>query len=390
MKILGIETSCDETGASVVLNGQWILSNVVASSLKQHQKYGGIIPEIASRRQIELISLVVAQALKNSKTKLKDMDAIAVTTHPGLIGSLLVGISFARALGYSTGKPLIEVDHIKAHVYANFLKSQQNPSTNTLKPKLPAIGLVVSGGHSSIFEIHDFKNFQLLGQTRDDAAGEAFDKVARILQLGYPGGPAIDRLARRGVNNEIRFPFAELPGTNDFSFSGVKTAVLYFVRTYKPGFCPAKGGAKSLPVRPSASPRGEQAGAHRAGTLKSQRDFNETARVNPDILSRQRRGKIWDKNKNTLPVEKIAYAFQNSVVTVLVNKCLAVCKAKRISTLLVGGGVAANTMLRKRLRKQAKIAGVHVFFPPLSLCLDNAAMIAGYGFQLLTKKRSFK
>lgn len=321
MKILGIETSCDETGASVVLNGQWILSNVVASSLKQHQKYGGIIPEIASRRQIELISLVVAQALKNSKTKLKDIDAIAVTTHPGLIGSLLVGVSFARALGYSTGKPLIEVDHIKAHVYANFLKSKQNPSTNTLKPKLPAIGLVVSGGHSSIFEINDFKNFQLLGQTRDDAAGEAFDKVARILQLGYPGGPAIDRLARAGVNDEIRFPFAELPGTNDFSFSGVKTAVLYFVRTYK--------------------------------------------------------------NKNTLPVEKIAYAFQNSVVTVLVSKCLAACKARRISTLLVGGGVAANTMLRERLREQAKISGVHVFFPPLSLCLDNAAMIAGYGFHLL-------
>ena len=326
MNILGIETSCDETAAAVVKDGKVILSNIVASSLKEHVKYGGIIPEIASRRQVEFITIVVKEALLRAKLKKDNIQGIAVTAKPGLIGSLLVGVSFARALSYAMNKPLIEVDHIKAHLYANFL-TQKNGTRTKIKrqPKLPAVGLVVSGGHSSIFYIEDFNRCQLLGQTRDDAAGEAFDKVARILNLGYPGGPIIDRLAKSGVNNEIHFPCAELPDSADFSFSGVKTAVLYFSRNIK--------------------------------------------------------------DKKNLPVNKIAYAFQDSIVSVLVNKCLMACKKKCVRTLLVGGGVAANSELRKRLGEHAKREGIDVYFPELSLCLDNAAMIAGLGYHLLLKKK---
>jgi N6-L-threonylcarbamoyladenine synthase len=318
MNILGIETSCDETAASVVRDGKIILSNIVASSLKEHQKYGGIIPEIASRRQIESIHTVVQSALKEASVPLTDIDAIAVTQFPGLIGSLLVGISYARALSFATNKPLMEIDHIKAHLYANFLSTAEAKGKKP-SPSLPAIGLVVSGGHSSLYHIKNFQRFELLGKTRDDAAGEAFDKVARILGLGYPGGPVIDRLAQKGQNASIRFPAAELPGTCDFSFSGVKTAVLYYARQHQ-----------------------------------KEKGFS---------------------------VEKVAYSFQNSVVTILIEKCIATCLKKKVKTLLVGGGVAANSALRNRLLEEAAKNDIRVFYPPMNLCVDNAAMIAGLGFQ---------
>ncbi len=318
MIVLGIETSCDETGASIVEDGCYVLSNVVATSLKDHQKYGGIIPEIASRRQLELIQLVVMQACDNAKVRLSDVDMIAVTRKPGLIGSLLVGISFARALSFSLGRPLVEVDHIKAHIYANFLRMSKDP--NDPLPKLPAVGLVVSGGHSSLYHVRDFDGFELIGQTRDDAVGEAYDKVARILGLGYPGGPVIDRLAKSGVNEEVRFPKASMPGTHDFSFSGVKTAVYYHVKKH------------------SGHP-----------------DFNAA---------------------------KVAYAFQESVVDVIVEKSLSACRQKGAKTLLVGGGVAANSALRERMVREAASLAVDVRFPPMPLCLDNAAMIAGLGYHL--------
>ncbi len=317
MNVLGIETSCDETGAAVVVDGCHVLSNIVATSLKDHQKYGGIIPEIASRRQLELIQYVAAEAVEKARVPFKDLDYIAVTRKPGLIGSLLVGISFTRALSYALRKPLVEVDHIKAHIYANFLRSSKTDQLPL--PKLPAIGLVVSGGHSSLYHVRGFDRFDLLGQTRDDAVGEAFDKVARILDLGYPGGPVIDRLAKTGVNDEIRFPRAAMPDTYDFSFSGVKTAVYYYV--------------------------------------------NKNAK---------------EKNFNAA---KIAYAFQDSVVDVLVDKCLLACRKKKVNTLLVGGGVAANSQLRERMAARAARAGIEVHFPAMSYCLDNAAMIAGLGFQ---------
>ena len=231
MKILGIETSCDETAAAVVVDGKTVLSNVVVSSLKDHVKFGGIIPEIASRRQMEFITTVVKKALVDANVSLNDIDAVAVTKEPGLIGSLLVGISFARALSFSLKKPLIDVDHIKAHLYANFLKMPTSPS-DWVEPKLPAVGLIVSGGHSSLYLVKSLTDFKILGQTRDDAVGEAFDKVAKILNLGYPGGPVIDRLAKEAVEKNIKFKSAELPNSLDFSFSGVKTAVLYYHRDH--------------------------------------------------------------------------------------------------------------------------------------------------------------
>jgi len=239
MNILGIETSCDETSASIVRDGVEVLSNVVATSLTEHQKFGGIIPEIASRRQLEYINIVTLKALEDAGITIGDIDAVAVTKTPGLIGSLLVGITFANSLAYALKKPLIHVNHIHAHIYANYLVNKGSGRLRTIHKELPlpAMGLVVSGGHSSLFAIKDFRHLRVIGQTRDDAAGEAFDKVARILQIGYPGGPVIDRMSREiGAAalepNELRFPKAALEGTYDFSFSGVKTAVLYHTRKY--------------------------------------------------------------------------------------------------------------------------------------------------------------
>jgi N6-L-threonylcarbamoyladenine synthase len=318
--ILGIETSCDETAAAVVTDGCLVRSNVVATSLRDHQRYGGIIPEIASRRQLELIQVVVAGALEKAGMTLADIDTIAVTRKPGLIGSLLVGISYARALSFATGKPLVEVDHIKAHIYANFLRlANDGVYGHEPLPRLPAIGLVVSGGHSSLYHVKDYEDFVPIGQTRDDAVGEAFDKVARILDLGYPGGPVIDRLAQKGENREVRFPRANVPDL-DFSFSGVKTAVLYHV---------------------------------------------------------QKNGKA-----KTFDTAKVAYAFQHSVVSSIVEKCLSACAKYKARTLLIGGGVAANSGLRQSMAAAGQEQGIKVFFPAMSLCLDNAAMIAGLGYRL--------
>ncbi len=320
MNILGIETSCDETSASIVRDGREVLSNVVATSLKEHQKFGGIIPEIASRRQLEYINIVTAKALEDAGLKISDIDAVAVTRNPGLIGSLLVGITFAHSMAYALKKPLIHVNHIHAHIYANYLVEKGSSRFRTIykELELPAIGLVVSGGHSSLFNIKDFNTFGVIGQTRDDAAGEAYDKVARILNLGYPGGPVIDKLARSVGENELRFPKANLEGTHDFSFSGVKTAVLYHTQKY-------------------------------AGT-------------------------------EGYSINKVAAAFQESVISVLAEKSIKACLKRKSSTLLVGGGVAANSGLRERLNTLAAKSGILVSFPSMSLCMDNAAMVAGLAY----------
>lgn len=345
MNILGIETSCDETAASVVQDGCFVLSNIITSSLKEHAKYGGIIPEIASRRQLECINPVVDTALKKAGLTLKEIDAIAVTQSPGLIGSLLVGTSFARSLAFAIQKPLIPVNHIEAHLYANFLINRKTRvrhsepaeraknltkrsfpfaklrvrTTNQL-PRLPVVGLVVSGGHSALYSIKNFSHFELIGRTRDDAAGEAFDKVARILALGYPGGPAIDKLAQQVKSTPVTFPCATLPGTNDFSFSGIKTAVLNYTRN---------------------------------------RDGRSTATQ-----------------------AQICRAFQRSVVSVLVEKSMLCCEKCKSKTLVIGGGVAANSYLRAELFKSAKEHSIKVFIPEFEFCLDNAAMIAGLGYHL--------
>jgi len=314
MYVLGIETSCDETSASVVKDGRRLLSNSVSSSLNFHKKYGGVIPEIASRMQLETIAQVTQDALQGSKLGLKQIDLIAVTNSPGLPGSLLVGIAFAKSLSLAVGLPLVAVDHVLAHIYANFLDNS--------RLKLPFIALVVSGGHTSLFYIKDFSRIEILGETQDDACGEAFDKVAKILGLGYPGGPIIERLAKSGDSKKFRFACSGTVNPLDFSFSGIKTAVLYAVK------------GKRL-------------------TFKEKKDT--------------------------------AGSFQESAFTALIDKSILACKKKKVLSLVIGGGVAANNRLRFRFAEEAARYGIKCYFPPRSLCMDNAAMVAGLGYQLFKK-----
>jgi len=312
MIVLGVETSCDETGISLVKDGKVILANVVVSSLKIHSKYGGVIPEIASRLQLESIAGVYCAAIKEAKIKAADIDLVAVTKGPGLPGSLLVGVSFAKALALSLGKPILGVNHVHSHIYANILCHRNI--------KLPCVALVASGGHTSLFYVKDFSNIQVLGQTQDDACGEAFDKVAKIMGLGYPGGPLIEKLARNGNKRKIKFACSGTRGPLDFSFSGIKTAVLYYLR---------------------------------------------------------------DKRQKTKSKDAdLAASFQESVVNVLVNKSLMACKLKNAKHLLVGGGVAANSSLRQKLISGAGDSRIDCFFPPIDLCMDNAAMVGGIAYFL--------
>ena len=308
MITLGIESSCDETGVAIVKGEKKILANVVATSLKLHSRHGGIVPEIASRMQLESIAGLFTGAIKIAKIKPEQIDLVAVTTHPGLPGSLMVGTAFAKALAFSLGKPILGVNHIHSHIYANILCHSNI--------KLPAVALVVSGGHSSLFYIRDFSKIQVLGQTRDDACGEAFDKVAKIMGLGYPGGPLIEKIARGGNKHKIRLACWGMDSGLDFSFSGIKTAVLYYLKDKKSG-------------------------------IKLKKD--------------------------------LAASFQESVINVLVKKSLFACKRKKVKYLLIGGGVAANSCLRQKLMASAKIAGIDCFFPDINLCMDNAAMVAGLG-----------
>ena len=312
MLVLGIETSCDETAVSVVDNGRRICSNVVSSSLNFHKRYKGIIPEIASRLHVQTISTVFSDAIKQAGIKLDRIKLVAVTKEPGLPGSLLVGICFANALSNALGIPLIKINHLHAHIYSCFL--------NANKPRFPFVGLVVSGGHTSLFYVKAFSNIEPLGATQDDACGEAFDKVASILGLGYPGGPVIERLAKQGNPGKIKFKCSNTKSPLNFSFSGIKTAVLYYVTKHK----------------------------------------KDTQYKAADI----------------------AACFQESVVEVLVKKALLACKLKKTNQLVLGGGVAANNRLRERFTQDARINGVKVYFCPKELCTDNAAMVAGLGYQL--------
>ncbi|MFH1191738.1 MAG: tRNA (adenosine(37)-N6)-threonylcarbamoyltransferase complex transferase subunit TsaD [Candidatus Omnitrophota bacterium] len=308
MIVLGVESSCDETGVAIIKDEKKILANVVASSLKFHSRHGGVVPEIASRMQLESIARIFTQALKIAKIRPEQIDLVAVTTHPGLPGSLMVGTAFAKALGLSLGKPILGVNHIYSHVYANFLSHAQI--------KMPAVALVVSGGHTSLFYVKDFSKIKILGQTRDDACGEAFDKVAKIMGMGYPGGPLIEKIAKGANKHKIKFACWGMNTNLDFSFSGIKTAVLYYFRNRKP-------------------------------SLKLRKD--------------------------------LAASFQESAINVLVKKSLLACKQKKTTNLLIGGGVAVNGCLRQKFMASAKIAGINCFFPQANLCMDNAAMIAGLG-----------
>ncbi|MBI5100807.1 MAG: tRNA (adenosine(37)-N6)-threonylcarbamoyltransferase complex transferase subunit TsaD [Nitrospirae bacterium] len=333
MLLLGIDTSCDDTSAAVVEGGATIRSNVVSGQAEIHSRYGGIVPELASRRHIEMIVPVVDEALKSAGVTLKDLDAVAVCEGPGLIGSLLVGCSFAKAVCHAGHIPLVAVNHLEGHLLSPFLES---PGLS-----FPFISLVVSGGHTSLYKAEDFGQYTELGRTRDDAAGEAYDKVSKILGLGYPGGPVIDRLAAKGDPGEIDFPRSFLPDTLDFSFSGIKTAVLNYVNREK--------------VK-----------------LKKQADMSLNSVPLPPTLSQSRK-------------ENVAAAFQAAVVDVLVRKVEWAVAATGVKRVVISGGVSANGLLRQRIREMGDSQGVEVYVPSISLCTDNAAMIAAAGYHRFRK-----
>lgn len=310
--ILAIESSCDETSAAVVVNGREVLSNVIASQISTHEKYGGVVPEVASRMHIEAVSGVVEEALLEANITLDKIDAIGVTYGPGLVGSLLVGLQFAKGLAFSSKKPLVGVNHIEGHICANYIQHKD------LKP--PFVSLVVSGGHTFIVHVKDYGKYEVIGQTRDDAAGEAYDKVARALGLGYPGGPKIDKLAKEGNPKAIVFPKANFhEETLDFSFSGVKSAVLNYL--------------------------------------------NKCKMQNIEV------------NK-----ADVAASFQQAVVDVLKDNVLLTCKKKNVKTIAIAGGVASNSTLRETLTNAASKRGIEVLFPAPILCTDNAAMIGSAAY----------
>ena len=323
INILGIETSCDETSAAVVADGRNVLSSVVAGQDSLHSKFGGVVPEIASRAHIQQLNPVIAQALDSAHLAPSDLSAVAVANRPGLIGSLLIGLSAAKTLAWAWSKPLIDIDHVQAHIYAACLDAE-------LKTPLPfpAIALVVSGGHTSLYSCHSPLKLTHLGSTIDDAAGEAFDKVATILQLGYPGGPLVDKLARKGNPQAVRFPRSWLSKTSlDFSFSGIKTAVLYHVRGQN---------AKAPKPFPADQDRAD-----------------------------------------------IAAGFQQAVVDVLVGKTMLALTQQGLNRVILGGGVCANSALRSAMQHACQQAGVDLFLAPLGYCTDNAAMVAGLAYHKL-------
>jgi len=317
--ILSIETSCDETSAAIVKNGREVLSNMIYSQIDIHKKFGGVVPEVASRNHVEKISQVVDEAMDEAGVTFDDIDGIAVTYGPGLVGALLVGVSYAKGLSFSLNKPLVPVNHIEGHICANFIAHKE------LEP--PFISLVVSGGHTHIVHVKDYGEYEILGKTRDDAAGEAFDKVARSLGLGYPGGPLIDKLAKIGNEKAIDFPRVYLEKDSlDFSFSGIKSAVLNYLNQQK---------MRDLPI------------------------------VNEDV----------------------AASFQKAVVEVISDKVIAAADKLGVKTIVLAGGVAANSGLRREFESKLENRAIDFKYPPIILCTDNAAMIGSAGYYEYINKR---
>ena len=354
MRILGIESSCDETAAAVVADGREILSSVVASQIDVHRKYGGVVPELASREHLRQIVPVVREAIGQAGMELADVDAIGVTQGPGLVGALLVGITYGKTMAQALGKPLVPVNHLEGHVHAVFLEAHKAGRA----AKLPAACLIVSGGHTVLYEVKaDESNMQdsngllryrKMGQTRDDAAGEAYDKVAKLLGLGYPGGPILDRLAAvsNGAPAPAKFGPTRMKGNAlDFSFSGLKTAVLYHVREH-PEY------SEEIRTREEALQRGE-------------RKFEQLLPLcTPQTLA-------------------LVREFQNAVVRDLVERTMTAAEELAVESILVSGGVAANSQLRATFEARSKAAGVEVFFPSRALSTDNAAMIAAAAYSRL-------
>jgi N6-L-threonylcarbamoyladenine synthase len=354
LRILGIESSCDETAAAVVADGREILSSVVASQIDVHRKYGGVVPELACREHLRQIVPVVREAVSQAGMKLAELDAIGVTQGPGLVGALLVGITYGKTLAAALGKPLVAVNHLEGHVHAVFLEAHKTGRM----ANLPAVCLIVSGGHTVLYEVKredepggnhsELLGYRKIGQTRDDAAGEAYDKVAKLLGLGYPGGPILDRLAgaANGAPAPVKFGPTKTRGNPlDFSFSGLKTAVLYHVREHR-----AYG--PEIRRRQEALERGE-------------RKFEELLPLcTPQTLG-------------------LVREFQNAVVRDLVERTMAAAEELSAGSVLVSGGVAANSQLRETFEERAKSAGIEVYFPSRALSTDNAAMIAAAAYPRL-------
>ncbi|SFE80220.1 tRNA (adenosine(37)-N6)-threonylcarbamoyltransferase complex transferase subunit TsaD [Peptostreptococcus sp. D1] len=309
---LAIESSCDETACAILKNGREVLTNIISTQIETHKKFGGVVPEVASRKHIENIDVVVQQALEEAKLEFVDITHIAVAYGPGLVGALLVGVSYAKALSFSLGIPFVGVNHIEGHLSANYI------ADNNLKP--PFITLIVSGGHTHLVEVKDYGVYEILGKTKDDASGEAFDKIARAMNLGYPGGPIVDRLAKQGNPHSVEFPRACINEDGyDFSFSGLKSSVLNHLNSCK---------MKGVEIIP----------------------------------------------------EDICASFQAAVVDVLVSKTIKACKDKNYDIVTLSGGVAANSALREKMKQACNENGLKLCYPPLVLCTDNAAMIGCAGY----------
>ena len=321
MKILGIESSCDETAASVVEDGRRVLSNVIASQVEEHKIYGGVVPEIASRRHTEAICGVVEKALEDAGCTIDDIDAIAVTYAPGLIGALLVGVNYAKGLSFSTGKPLVPVHHLRGHIAANYISCEE------IKP--PFLSLVVSGGHSHIINVKSYTEFEIIGRTRDDAAGEAMDKAARTVGLPYPGGVNLDKISKDGDENKYKFPVPKVADSKyDFSFSGLKTFAVNLVH--------------------NASQKGE-----------------------------------------TVKAEDLGASFIKAVTDLLTSHTMEAAKDTGSKTIVLAGGVSANSRLRRVMQEECDKKGIKLFMPELKYCGDNAAMIASQGYyEYLDGKRA--
>lgn len=338
MLILGIDTSCDDTSASVVSDGTKILSNVVSSQEEIHKRYGGIVPELASRRHIEMIWPVVDEALKIANVTIGELSAIAVCHGPGLIGSLLVGCSFAKSVCYSKTIPLVAVNHLEGHIFSSLLAD--------IGPEFPFVSLIVSGGHTSLYRVDGFGKYRELGRTRDDAAGEAYDKVSKLLGLGYPGGPAIDCLSQEGDPSAIDLPRAYLPDTLDFSFSGLKTAVMNYIKIV----------------------------GTRQAEMKGARSKMQDLKTKPLTTATELR------DPGSRLIKDIAASFQAAVIDVLVKKMEWAVSIEKVKKITLAGGVAANSGLRKEISRMAEEKGLELFIPHPYLCTDNAAMIASAGY----------
>lgn len=315
MKILGIETSCDETSVAVVEDGRRVLANEIYSQIDIHREYGGVVPEIASRNHVMKLPFIIDTALETAGVAVDDIDAVAVTSGPGLVGALLIGVSQAKAMAYAWGKPLVGVNHIEGHIAANFIEHPE------LEP--PFLALVVSGGHSHLVMVEDYRSYKILGRTVDDAAGEAFDKIARVLGLGYPGGPAIDAAAKAGDPQAIDFPRAKVEGAYNFSFSGLKSAVLNYLNSMK-------------------------------------------------------------MKKEEVNVNDVAASFQEAVIDALATKTMQCVDDLGVKTLVMAGGVSANSLLRERIQNEADKRSVSFYYPSPILCTDNAAMIAAMAYYKYT------